>query len=87
MLIAIMTLKMCRPFLILSVRQVAVFVQKSIPWIVDDIDFLHSDEIFFILFCNTSQNIVSANLINKTSTLKFICQHFNLNTPFFLYFV
>lgn len=38
-------------------------------------------------FCKASssfvQNIVSANLINKTSTLKFICQLFNLNTLFF----
>lgn len=38
-------------------------------------------------FCKASgsfvQNIVNANLINKTSTLKFICQLFNLNTLFF----
>lgn len=38
-------------------------------------------------FCKASgsfvQNIVNANLINKTSTLNFICQHFNLNTLFF----
>lgn len=38
-------------------------------------------------FCKASgsfvQNIVNANLINKTSTLIFICQHFNLNTLFF----
>lgn len=38
-------------------------------------------------FCKASgsfvQNIVNANPINKTSTLNFICQHFNLNTLFF----
>ena len=38
-------------------------------------------------FCKESgsfvQNIVNANLINKTSSLNFICQHFNLNTLFF----
>lgn len=38
-------------------------------------------------FCKASgsfvQDIVNANLINKTSTLNFICQHFNLNTLFF----